>query len=152
MNLTDKERLILITNDDGIEAPGIKKLAETAAGYGQVYVIAPDGQRSAMSHSITCREALRLREYDLQIDGVKAFACSGTPADCVLVGIKKFFRGNRIMFFPVSISALIFPQIYSIPEQQVQHLKVRFSVSGLPHFQPELCHVRKCVTDISQRQ
>ena len=111
MNLTDKERLILITNDDGIDAPGIKKLAETAAGYGQVYVIAPDGQRSAMSH-----------------------------------------RGNRIMFFPVSISALIFPQIYSIPEQQVQHLKVRFSVSGLPHFQPELCHVRKCVTDISQRQ
>ncbi|WP_044976624.1 5'/3'-nucleotidase SurE [Ruminococcus sp. HUN007] len=89
MNLTDKERLILITNDDGIEAPGIKKLAETAAGYGQVYVIAPDGQRSAMSHSITCREALRLKEYYLQIDGVKAFACSGTPADCVLVGIKK---------------------------------------------------------------
>ncbi|MBP0978987.1 MAG: 5'/3'-nucleotidase SurE [Oscillospiraceae bacterium] len=89
MNFTDKERLILITNDDGIEASGIKKLAETAARYGQVYVIAPDGQRSAMSHSITCREALRVREYDLHIDGVKAFACSGTPADCVLVGIKK---------------------------------------------------------------
>ena len=89
MKVSDKDNLILITNDDGIDAPGIRKLAETAAKYGQVYVIAPDGQRSAMSHSITCREALRVREYDMHIDGVKAYACSGTPADCVLVGVKK---------------------------------------------------------------
>ena len=58
MKVSDKDNLILITNDDGIDAPGIRKLAETAAKYGQVYVIAPDGQRSAMSHSITCREAV----------------------------------------------------------------------------------------------
>lgn len=80
---------ILISNDDGIDTAGIRLLADTARKYGEVWVIAPDGQRSAMSHSFTYDKPLILKEYDFGMEGVKAFSCSGTPADCVRVGIIK---------------------------------------------------------------
>ena len=79
-------RKILITNDDGIDAEGLIRLAELAKEYGEVWVIAPEHQRSAASHSITLREPIEIREHDFPVEGVKAFACSGTPADCVRVG------------------------------------------------------------------
>ena len=80
---------ILISNDDGIDSPGLRKLAETAKEFGEVWVIAPDGQRSAMSHSFTYRESIRIWEVDYPVEGVKAYKCDGTPADCVRVGILK---------------------------------------------------------------
>ena len=80
---------ILITNDDGIDAPGIKKLAEIAVRFGEVTVIAPDGQRSAASHQSTFGKPLVMKEHDLGLKGVKAYALSGTPADCVRVGVIK---------------------------------------------------------------
>ena len=79
-------RKILITNDDGINAEGIIRLAETAKEFGEVWVIAPAHQRSAASHCITLREPVEIKEVDFPVEGVKAFACSGTPADCVRVG------------------------------------------------------------------
>ncbi len=79
-------RKILITNDDGIEADGIIRLAEAAKEFGEVWVIAPEHQRSAASHSITLRHAVEVKAYDFPVEGVKAYACSGTPADCVRVG------------------------------------------------------------------
>ncbi|MBO4309588.1 MAG: 5'/3'-nucleotidase SurE [Lachnospiraceae bacterium] len=79
-------RKILITNDDGIDAEGIIRLAETAKEFGEVWVIAPAHQRSAASHCITLREPVEIKEVDFPVEGVKAFACSGTPADCVRVG------------------------------------------------------------------
>lgn len=79
-------RKILITNDDGIEADGLKRLVRAAREYGDVWVVAPDGQRSAASHSITLHKPMDVMPYDYPIDGVKAFAVSGTPADCVRVG------------------------------------------------------------------
>ena len=79
-------RRILITNDDGIEAEGIIRLAEVAKEFGEVWVIAPLHQRSAASHSITLREPIEIKEYDFPVKEVKAFACGGTPADCVRVG------------------------------------------------------------------
>lgn len=78
---------ILITNDDGIEASGIIRLAKAAKKYGEVWVIAPASQRSAASHSITLRTYIEAKEVDFPVDGVKAFALSGTPADCVRVAI-----------------------------------------------------------------
>ena len=80
---------ILITNDDGINAPGIKKLVQIAKNFGEVIVIAPDGQRSASSHQSTFGAPLTLKEYDFGIDDVKAYSLSGTPADCVRVGVLK---------------------------------------------------------------
>ncbi|MCR5768096.1 MAG: 5'/3'-nucleotidase SurE [Lachnospiraceae bacterium] len=79
-------RKILITNDDGINAPGIIRLAEAAAKLGEVWVIAPENQRSAASHSIILREIVKIKEHDFPVKDVKAYACSGTPADCVRVG------------------------------------------------------------------
>ena len=80
---------ILITNDDGIDTEGIKKLAETAAGFGNVYVIAPEHQMSGKSHGFTYDCDVMIRDYDLGLKGVKAFTCSGTPADCVRIGAIK---------------------------------------------------------------
>ena len=80
-------RQILITNDDGISAGGIRKLAETARRLGDVTVIAPDTQRSAASHHCIFSRPLILKEYDFGLGGINAYTLDGTPADCVRVGI-----------------------------------------------------------------
>ena len=87
-------RKILITNDDGINSDGIIRLAEAATKYGEVWVVAPEDQRSAMSHSITLRHSFDAWKVDFPIEGVKAFACSGTPADCVRIGVHNIVPGK----------------------------------------------------------
>ncbi|MCR5233653.1 MAG: 5'/3'-nucleotidase SurE [Lachnospiraceae bacterium] len=79
-------RRILITNDDGIDAGGIKRLADVAKEFGEVWVIAPLHQRSAASHSITLRDTIDVYPHDFPVKGVHAYSCTGTPADCVRVG------------------------------------------------------------------
>ena len=79
-------RSILITNDDGIEKDGLIRLATAAKEFGEVWIVAPDGQRSAASHSITLHDPIDVIPHDFPVKGVKAFSCSGTPADCVRVG------------------------------------------------------------------
>ncbi|MCR4689708.1 MAG: 5'/3'-nucleotidase SurE [Saccharofermentans sp.] len=79
---------ILITNDDGISSPGLIKLAKVAMDFGDVWVVAPDSQRSGVSHSFSYSRSLRVAEYDIGLD-VPAFECSGMPADCVRAGIIK---------------------------------------------------------------
>lgn len=74
---------ILVVNDDGIQAPGIRRLAEVASKLGEVWVIAPASQCSAMSHRITVRADLEVKKVDFPVDGVHAYSVSGTPADCV---------------------------------------------------------------------
>ena len=78
---------ILITNDDGIQSDGIIRLARAAKKYGKVWVVAPDGQRSAMSHRITLHETIEFFPVDFPVEGVHAYASTGTPADCVRLGI-----------------------------------------------------------------
>ena len=78
---------ILITNDDGISADGIRKLAEIARRFGDVTVVAPDTQRSAASHHCIFSRPLILKEYDFGLDGINAYTLDGTPADCVRIGI-----------------------------------------------------------------
>lgn len=80
-------RKILVTNDDGIRAHGIVRLAEAAKEFGEVWVVAPDAQRSAASHAITLHDPIDVLPFaDFPVEGVRAFSCSGTPADCVRVG------------------------------------------------------------------
>ncbi|MBQ9334339.1 MAG: 5'/3'-nucleotidase SurE [Lachnospiraceae bacterium] len=79
-------RNILITNDDGIDADGIIRLARAALKLGEVWVVAPLHQRSAASHSITLREPIDVYPHDFPVKGVHAYSCTGTPADCVRVG------------------------------------------------------------------
>ena len=84
----DKKR-ILISNDDGINSPGLRQLAEAAVKVGEVWIVAPDTQRSAQSHSFTFNKTIEVQEVDYGLEGVKAFSCSGTPADCMRIGILK---------------------------------------------------------------
>lgn len=78
--------LILVTNDDGIDSDGLRRLVRAAMPFGEVWVVAPDGQRSASAHSINIRNTMDIYPYDYPEEGVKAYTCSGTPADCVRVG------------------------------------------------------------------
>ena len=72
---------ILITNDDGIDADGLIRLVQAAKDFGEVWVVAPDGQRSAASHSISLRNPIDVYPYEFPVSGVHAYSCSGTPAD-----------------------------------------------------------------------
>lgn len=74
--------LILVTNDDGIVAPGIRVLVEIASELGEVVVVAPDSPQSGKGHAITIRHPLRLKKVKV-FPGIEAWECSGTPVDCV---------------------------------------------------------------------
>jgi len=76
---------ILITNDDGIFAPGLTALVEVARRFGEVKIVAPDRERSACGHSMTMRDPLRVKEY--AYDGLEAYQVNGVPVDCVNVGL-----------------------------------------------------------------
>lgn len=76
---------ILVTNDDGINAEGIRRLAQMAKELGEVWVVAPKEQCSAMSQRITVHADLMVRPEEFPVEGVHAYSVSGTPADCVKV-------------------------------------------------------------------
>ena len=80
-------RVILITNDDGIHADGLIRLAREAVRLGTVWLVAPHVQRSVTSHGITLDKPLDVRPAAFEVEGVRAFSCSGMPADCVRIGI-----------------------------------------------------------------
>ena len=78
--------LILVSNDDGITAPGIRHLVEIVLALGaEVVVVAPDSPQSGMGHAITIGHALRLTKNPVFGPDVEAYECSGTPADCVKI-------------------------------------------------------------------
>lgn len=77
-----KKPLILVTNDDGIAAPGIQALIEIASQLGEVLVVAPDSPQSGMGHAITISQPLRLHPTNIYNE-IEAYECSGTPVDCV---------------------------------------------------------------------
>ena len=77
---------LLLTNDDGIDSDGLQRLAAATKEFGEVWIVAPDGQRSAASHSITLHRPIDLYPVDYPVEGVHALKCNGTPADCVRVG------------------------------------------------------------------
>ncbi|MBK6824248.1 MAG: 5'/3'-nucleotidase SurE [Saprospiraceae bacterium] len=76
------KKLILVTNDDGIFAPGLKALVEIAKNHGEVVVVAPNSPQSGMGHAITMNLPLRLHKIDV-FEDIESYECSGTPVDCV---------------------------------------------------------------------
>jgi 5'-nucleotidase len=77
---------ILVTNDDGIESPGLLALATSLRALAHVTIIAPDRERSAVGHAVTLHKPLRAREVSVGLEGVRAFVSNGTPSDCVVLG------------------------------------------------------------------
>jgi len=84
--------LILVTNDDGYFAKGIKTLIEVASKIGKVLVVAPDKPQSGMGHAITVNGILRLNPINFDIKGVEAYSCTGTPVDCVKLAIYQVLK------------------------------------------------------------
>ncbi len=78
---------ILLTNDDGIFADGILSLKKEFSSIGNVYLVAPDGERSSISHAITLNHPLRVNEIYMNGDFL-GFSSTGTPVDCVILGLK----------------------------------------------------------------
>ncbi len=117
--------VILVTNDDGIEAPGIKVLAEVASDFGEVWVVAPVEEMSAASHSLTMRRNIRVRKV-----GSRAYAVEGSPVDSVLIalfellpkwpdlilsGINAGYNLAEDVFYSGTVSAAREGALYGIP-------------------------------------
>ncbi len=86
MNIED--RLILVVNDDGIHANGLKALTEVAQKFGEVYVVAPSEGQSGMAHALTIKVPIRVHKI-IDTPELKSFTCSGTPVDCVKMAINR---------------------------------------------------------------
>lgn len=86
--VTKEEPIILVTNDDGVSAAGIRSLVEAVKDLGKVVVVAPDKPQSGMGHAITIGHPLRMYPVDI-FEGIEAYAISGTPVDCVKLAVDK---------------------------------------------------------------
>lgn len=91
--MATKKPLILVTNDDGITAPGIRTLIEVMNTLGDVYVVAPDSPQSGMGHAITINNTLYCDKVEVHKDQPqKEYSCSGTPADCVKLAVNEILK------------------------------------------------------------
>lgn len=84
---TDKRPLILVTNDDGITAPGIRTLIAIAQEFGDVFVMAPDSPQSGKGHAITVNNTLYVNKIS-----ETEYSCSGTPVDCVKMAVHEILK------------------------------------------------------------
>jgi 5'-nucleotidase len=86
-----KRPLILVTNDDGIDSPGISALALAMAELGEVVIAAPDRQQSAVGHALTVAQPLRVNRFKRE-DNLVGYAINGTPADCVKLALSTILK------------------------------------------------------------
>jgi 5'-nucleotidase len=86
---------ILVTNDDGVYSPGLRALAEAAAEFGEVRVVAPDVEQSSSGHSITSTRPLSYRR--VTVEGMSGFRVNGTPADCVALGTHNWEKVDAVL-------------------------------------------------------
>jgi 5'-nucleotidase len=91
-SLKQAKPLILVTNDDGISAPGIRALIEVMAEIGTVVVVAPDSPQSATGHSITINDTLYINKVSKENDVIQEYSTSGTPVDCVKLAVNEILK------------------------------------------------------------
>ena len=91
---------ILVSNDDGIHAVGIRKLVEKLSRYHEVYVAAPEQERSATGHALTLHKPLRAKEIDIELPVKSAHAITGTPSDCVKLAL-------HVIYSDIKFDALV---------------------------------------------
>ncbi|HBI01006.1 5'/3'-nucleotidase SurE [Flavobacterium sp. UBA2787] len=87
-----KKPLILVTNDDGISAPGIRALIDVMKQLGDVVVVAPDSPQSAMGHAITINNTLFINKVNFDSEVKEEYSCSGTPVDCVKLAVNEILK------------------------------------------------------------
>lgn len=140
---------ILLTNDDGVMAEGIRVLAKELQKHHEVIVVAPDKERSAQSHSITLFEPLVIKKVSLEGIDCKVYSVAGTPADCVRAGVEVLIKepidfvcsGINIglnsgmdILYSGTVSAAIEASVYNLPSIAVSaefiNSKVNFNVAA----------------------
>ncbi len=138
--------LILITNDDGVMAPGIRHLIKYMLELGDVVVVAPDKPQSGMGHAVTMTVPIRLEKINM--DGVQdVFSCSGTPVDCVKLAVNKVLKrkpdllvsginhganSSISVIYSGTMSAAIEGSMETIPSIGFSLLDYRFDADFLP--------------------
>ena len=90
--MTNKKPLILITNDDGVTAPGIRHLINIMKDFGEVVVVAPDSPQSGMGHAITITDNLYCDKIKSNGNDYEEYSCSGTPVDCVKIATQEILK------------------------------------------------------------
>jgi 5'-nucleotidase len=88
------EMEILVTNDDGIDSPGIWALAEAMSRLGETLIVAPDRQQSGVGTALSLHRDMKIVEAPSRLEGVRAYAVGGTPSDCVIAGLRKLATGH----------------------------------------------------------
>lgn len=86
---------VLLGNDDGFRAPGIRALAKAMSEIADVTIVAPSGPRSGFSSAITTTQALKLKSRVSDIDGVKIYSIDGTPVDCIKLALHTIFKDDK---------------------------------------------------------
>jgi len=94
-----KSLRILVTNDDGIYAMGLWTLVAALQQVGEVVVVAPDREQSAVGTSVTLHHPLRAREIDPLVEGIKSYCVEGTPADCVILALGNLLNSGIDLVF-----------------------------------------------------
>jgi 5'-nucleotidase len=87
-----KKPLILVTNDDGVTAPGIRALISVMKELGDVVVVAPDSPQSGTGHAITVNNTLHINKIDIDPEVELEYSCSGTPVDCVKFAVSEILK------------------------------------------------------------
>ncbi|MCO6495797.1 MAG: 5'/3'-nucleotidase SurE [Bacteroidetes bacterium] len=152
--------LILVSNDDGITAPGLRVLVEIAKKIGRVIVVAPDGPQSGMGHAITVNQPLRVEQMDI-FENAEAFQTTGTPVDCVKLAIDKLLitkpdlllsginHGNNSsinVIYSGTMSAAVEGAINGIPS-------IGFSLTDYSYhadFEPAVPYIEKIIHNLLQ--
>lgn len=156
--MAEKKPTILVVNDDGITAPGIKVLLEEMKKLGNVVVVAPDGPQSGMGHAISIGKPLRLDKVELY-EGIEMYKCSGTPVDCVKLAVDRIFRDQKPdlcvsginhglnysinVLYSGTMSAAVEGAIEGIPS-------IGFSLDDFSHA-ADFSHTRAYVSSIAQQ-
>lgn len=87
--------LILLTNDDGLFAPGIRALAQIASAFGEIVIVAPDSPQSGQGHAVTLESPLRINPVKT-FGNIEAYECTGTPVDCVKLAKHLVLKGRKV--------------------------------------------------------
>lgn len=154
--MVNKKPTILVVNDDGITAPGIKVLLEEMKKLGNVVVVAPDAPQSGMGHAISIGKPLRLDKVEIY-DGVEMYKCSGTPVDCVKLAVDRIFRDKKPDLcvsgvnhgLNYSINVLYSGTMSAAVEGAIENIpSIGFSLDDFSH-SADFSHVRPYLTGIA---
>lgn len=159
MNMSIQKPLILVTNDDGYQAKGINSLIESLIGLGEIVVVAPDGPRSGMSSAITSIHAIRCHQVKKdELNDVTIYACTGTPVDCVKLGISQILdrkpdllvsginhgsNASICVLYSGTMGAAIEGSVFKVPS-------IGFSLLDLDH-DADFSHTTSLTRSISQK-